>query len=267
MSESYTYKQLIEWVPSVPPCIVDKVLVTGGRLIMFGKYKSWKSILAMHMGMCISTGTPWFGYKTEKTKVHVIQSEISMADYRTRVWKYAIGNGLHDAVFKEKNILFKHEPYLKIDTGYGINSLEKDLLASGSRVLILDPLYKAVSGHITDTFDVSKLTDNLDLLRDRVPNLTVIVVHHTRKTVNVNGEPQDMGSEEMIGSSYLANWCDSAVSIKIESEMSENFRLNFTCMRHLDVAPNPVEGHVSRVDLKVHHHRTLITPDELPHEY
>lgn len=242
-----TVQSLINWKPPVRKSIIEQgVLLPETQLILFGPSKSWKSILANHTAFCIANGDNWLGFKTSKCVVFRYQIELPRAVDRRRVIKYSTGaeGRLYDS--KPKNLYFKTNTYIKMDSTFGIASLDKDIQEILNRhpnehlVVIIDPLYKIMSGRITDEYDVRKLTDNLDILKNKYA-LTWIIVHHTRLTrILQDGSEVDLGAEDMLGSAVLTWWCDTAVKLKVLNPHSgrDKIRLTFEIPRHAeDVLP------------------------------
>jgi len=246
-----TIRELINWQPSEQEAIIEGgILLPQTRMIVFGPAKAWKSMLALHTSFVLSTGSDWFGYKTTKCLPFKLQVELPKAVDRARVIKYS--NNL-----RPPNLLFKTANYLKLDSGYGANALDKDLQQIENRfpgqqiVLILDPLYKLLSGHITDEYDARKLLDNLDVAKEQ-HNLTIIIIHHSRLTrVDSSGNIVNLGAEEMMGSSYLNNWCDTAIEVKLLNPHTgaNRVRISFELARHAESILPPFELEWSRATL------------------
>jgi len=144
------------------------------------------------------------------------QVEIPKALDRTRVAKYA--NGVNSY---PPNVMFKTATYVKIDSTYGQRELDKDLQIVQQRVpnqhmvLILDPVYMLMAGHISDEYDVKKFQSNLDELKAKY-SMSIILIHHSRLTrVDTSGNVIDLGPEEAMGSSYWNNWLDTMIRVKV----------------------------------------------------
>jgi len=259
-------EELIAWnPPSQKEIISDGILLPETCMIIFGSAKSWKSNLALHTAYCIATGSSWFGFHTTKSAVFKYQVEIPKALERKRVMKYLDGN-------RPKSMLFKTAPYSKIDTGYGRGSLEKDILLAKERcpgthlVLILDPVYLLISGHISDDYDIKRLLDNLNEVKAK-HSLSLILIHHSHKTrVDSSGQIIDLGSEEIMGSSYFNNWADTMVKLKLLNPYrgANKVELTFGLVRHAENMLPILEIEWSRRSL----HPTVtkrsdIAPDEV----
>ena len=125
-----TLAELDAWKAPYQKYIIDNgILVPGTKLILFGRYQTWKSMLAVHTASCIATGRDWFGYRTSKSPCYVLQIENPQAQFKERTMKYAKGNNLDLNI---SNLWLCTEPYIKLDKGFGIAELDKELSRTGN---------------------------------------------------------------------------------------------------------------------------------------
>lgn len=268
MSTIDTVQSLFNWKPPVRKSIIEQgVLLPETQMILFGPSKSWKSILANHTAFCIANGDNWFGFKTAKCVVFRYQIELPKAVDRRRVVKYSAGAEGRLSDNKPKNLYFKTNTYIKLDSTFGLASLDKDIQEILTKhpnehlVLIIDPLYKIMSGRITDEYDVRKLTDNLDILKNKY-GLTLILVHHTRLTrILQDGSEIDLGAEDMLGSAVLTWWCDIALKLRVLNPRTgrDKIRMTFEIPRHAEDVLPILEFKWDRTNLQFN-----VTKRELP---
>jgi RecA-family ATPase len=227
-----TLAELKAWVPPYQQYVIDHgILVPGTKMIIFGKFQTWKSMLSNYTGFCIAEGVPWFGYRTHKTPTYLLQIENPQAQNRERVLKIAEGNSI-----QSDNIWFCTEPYIKLDKGFGIAELDKELSRTGARVLIVDPIYKVVSGRMTDEWDMRQFMDRMDLLMDKY-KFSLILVHHDRKMQLIDGKYMSSGAEDMFGTSIFIDWCDTSIRTQLTGTDGE-ILLSFEKVRHSqDIIP------------------------------
>ena len=238
-----TLKQLADWNPPDVKSIIDKgILLPQTRLILYGPYKSWKSLSVMDIAFCIAEGRPWHTYDTSPCRVLLIQIEIPRREFRKRVLKYANGNNSWP-----EQLLFCTQPYLKLDHSFGMTAMENALRQYHPEVLIIDPIYKVISGDISNSYDVMKFLDNMDILMNKY-GCAIILVSHTRKPIMTVDGPMDRGTDELMGSSYLANWCDTAIGVKVLSDAAIQYE--FATMRHAEEELKPLRVKVNRTKLR-----------------
>ncbi len=217
--------QLRQWQPPYRPdaIIEEGILLPGTVLMMFGAAGTWKTMNSMHLAFCIARGDSWFGYQTTPATVYVHQVELPKLLFKERVEKYSSGvNGLYNIFFKTP------QDDVLLDTTFGVGQLQKDIDEVMRRapdsslplVIILDPLYLHMQGHISDEYEVKKFQSNINAIRKKY-NATFVVVHHSRLTrVDNEGKVVDLGAEEIMGSSYWNNWLDTIVRIKVTNPFS-----------------------------------------------
>jgi RecA-family ATPase len=237
VGEIESLKQLIAWQPpSFDSIIGEGIMLPETRMLIFGAAKSWKSMLAIHTGFTLSQGLDWFGYKTAQCTVFLLQVELPKAAYRKRVVKYSY----QQQQFPD-NLFFKTEHRLKVDTGFGLASLERDMERishfpnCGHILLIIDPVYMLMSGHISDAYDTQKLLDNIDIIREKY-HCSIILIHHAGKQVINDTGFVDRGAEAMMGSSYLNNWCDTAIRMDCKNPFTGGnlIDISFELVRHAE---------------------------------
>jgi RecA-family ATPase len=237
-----TTKELLSWTPpKVQEVISSGLLLPGSRMILFGRWGSWKSMLSMHMGFCTALGRPWLGFNTTVSSTLILQVEIPRAQLQKRVAKYVAGN---QVLTLPDNLWFLTEPFIKLDKGIGISKLDAVLSIYRPRVLIIDPIYKVLSSDITRGYDVQSFLDNLDELIAK-HSLSIVLVGHTRKPI-----PTENGSDlghELIGSSYFQDWCDTLVNVYAEGDV---LTLTIPKCRHAEEELQPFQVIVDRNNIR-----------------
>lgn len=225
--------------------------------MMFGAAGTWKTMNSMHLAFCIARGDQWFGYRTSQATVYVHQVELPKLLFKERVEKYSSGvNSLYNIFFKTP------QDDVLLDTTFGLGQLQKDIdevlrRAPDSKhplVIVLDPLYLHMHGHISDEYEVKKFQSNINSLRKKY-NATFVIIHHSRLTrVNNEGSIVDLGAEEMMGSSYWNNWLDTIVRVRITNPFSGGNLVQFS----FDKTRN---SHRFLPGFKVKWHRETLSPE------
>lgn len=234
--------QLRQWQPPYrPDAIIDEGLLLPGTVMMlFGAAGTWKTMSSAHIAFCIATGVPWFGFKTQPATVLAHQVELPKLLFKNRIIKYADGNKK-----ATQNIFFQTpQDEVLLDTTMGTSALAKSVEEVKRRaadpalpvVVILDPLYMHMAGHISDEYDTRKFQRNVNELR-RNYDLTFIIIHHSRLTrVDNTGAVVDLGAEEIMGSSYWNNWLDTILRVKVTNPFngSDTIQNQFGKTRNAD---------------------------------
>lgn len=266
----YTIQDQLAWQP--PPItriIHEGVLNSKSRMLIFGDEGSWKSILALHTAHSIARGSRWLGFRTTTSNVFKLQAEMPMYMDRERTEKYCIGSkelfiarsspvadtdendSLADATLAyayPERVISRTERSIHIDDAFGFQSLKDNIysciqhLPSASMVIILDPLFKLFGKDLSSEVDVKPMLENIDRLLEDT-NSSIIIVHHTRKSVTDDkGRPVDLGSQDATGSRALVRWVDTILRVDpIQSD--ETFtRVALTFTKHRNS-----EGYLPRI--------------------
>lgn len=240
-------KEYLNWTPPyIPQIIAGGIMELQTRMIIFGDPKSWKSMLTLHTGFCLANGIDWFGFKTERCIVYKLQLELPMHIDHQRFIKYSsnlIVPNHRDPI----NFLHHTDNYMKLDSLHGYNKLAQDCerireqYPSLPMVIILDPLYKMTIGHLADEYDMKKLFDNVDMLKDKF-RASVIIIHHSRKTtLNEKSQVLDRGAEEASGTRFLSGWCDTMIKTTLlnPNGRKDKVKVSFSVTRNAtDVLSN-----------------------------
>lgn len=235
--EALNVEQILNYqLPKLTPIIDNALLYPATRLFLYGSQKSLKSMLAVDMAFSIAMGTSWLGYKTKRSRVLYVQMELPLPMFKDRLVQYCQGMIVPD------NLYFLCEPKIKLDRSSGLEALENVLAVTLPDVLIIDPLYKIISGDISSHQPVNYLQDNLDGLRDKYRMALVIVCHTRQAQLDREGNPIDQGSAEIMGSSNWPNWADATIRVRREGEFSPDVTLSFQDMRYATEEMYPVRA-------------------------
>jgi len=230
--------------PHIQQLIGNGILIPQGKIIIFGPYKSWKSMTSIDLAFKLSTGKPWLGFTTTLSTVLIIQLEIPKAAYQTRVNKYAFGNKLNPST----NLYLMTTRNLKLDKGWGLALLEQWIIATQAQVVIIDPIYKVVSGRLTDEYDVRQFTDRMDEIIEK-HRVSVVLLHHEGKDWVIEGERYDRGADASFGSAVFGWWCDSSIELRTISEGSNIVTMSFPLLRLAEDDIKPIQVTINRSNL------------------
>jgi RecA-family ATPase len=223
---THNVQEILTWQPPhIDPIIDHGILLPGTRLVLYGIYKAWKSMVAMDLAFCIATGSKWLGFQTNTSDVLFFQWEIPHALLRDRIQKYAKSHSSFPT-----NLTFVTPHFLKLDRDHGLAILKQYLDRYRPKVIVIDPIYRSLTGDISSAYDMTRFLDNLDLLIAQY-SIAIILVHHERKyQFDQAGQPILHGSQDMMGSSYIPNWLDTAIQLDRLTDV--DIKLTFSTMRH-----------------------------------
>lgn len=202
--------------PPLSPEIIHGLLRKGHKFLLSGASKSGKSYALIELAIAFSQGTEWFGFKCEKAKVCYINLEI---DRPSAIDRFAI---ITDALKIERRIINniklinlrgKAKPLNEL-----VPELVKDLRDSQIDVIIIDPIYKVITGDENNATEMAQFCNQFDILCDKL-HATVIYAHHHSKGTQGGKSAQDRAS----GSGVFARDPDAIMDI-VELEVDDDFK-------------------------------------------
>jgi RecA-family ATPase len=202
--------------PPLAPEIIRGLLRKGHKFLLSGASKSGKSFALIELAIAFSQGTEWFGFKCEKAKVCYINLEI---DRPSAIDRFGI---ITDALkidrrvienIKLINLRGKAKPLNEL-----VPELVKDLRDSQIDVIIIDPIYKVITGDENNATEMAQFCNQFDILCDKL-HTTVIYAHHHSKGTQGGKNAQDRAS----GSGVFARDPDAIMDI-VELEVDDDFK-------------------------------------------
>jgi RecA-family ATPase len=175
----------------------------------------------------------------------MLQAELPKAMFRERIEQLVnlSKNGL-----KKSDIQFATVLDMKLNKQAGAAVLTSAVKQLQLNLLIIDPLYKVLSGNVSDWDEMSKLCDNLDNIC-RTLNCSIWLVHHRRKSQLQDGHVVDLGTDELIGSSQLKDWMDTCLRLDWYNKSADLLKLTFSKCRNSRTRLHPTIVRFNRQDL------------------
>ena len=168
-------------------------------MIIYGRYKTLKSMTLLGMARSIAAGKPWMGFKTPEqgSRVIYLQLEIPHPLLHKRMTKMETA---WDAVDRKElldrvrnNMYIWTEPLLKLDRAEGIGTIKHYVEMIEPAVVMIDPIYKTISGNILDPNHVREVCDQVDVMLSEF-EVSVVFAHHARKSAISEDSSFDLGS-------------------------------------------------------------------------
>jgi putative DNA primase/helicase len=187
----------VTWDIPRPQFYIKDILPKQGSMLLYGSPKIGKSWMAMQMGLCISLGEVFLGFRTEQAKVIIVQFEISPSAY---FWR------LRDMIGR-----FQLQPGMLYEASPGYMSLERDevfnpfaaaMVALAPQVIILDCLAACFSGDENSSQDMASFINKMEILKANT-GASLVIVHHDNKNL------LSTGVNKARGHSRLTGWVDT----------------------------------------------------------
>ena len=211
-------------------------IISGGILpdeckaVLYGIFKAGKSTLLRYVGLCCAGGIPLFGdpvFTTRQVKVLNIQLEIPEKGYVMKLRESALSK----VEEPRRNYFFSSSFWLKLDTSEGAEKLEEEIKIIKPELVIVDPLYKTLSGSENSAQDLTVVFDVIDKLMER-HHFAFLFSSQARKSIILQKIGKvDMGDEEIRGHTVIPGWVDSIIGLRHTGGASNERVLSFT-LRH-----------------------------------
>jgi hypothetical protein len=160
----------------LPMEIIEKLLYRGGKLLIAGGSKSYKTFTLLHFAYCVANGLNWWKWKTVKSRVLFINFELfegEIANRFDRIQK-AVGEGNQDLI-RVANLRGRLKTVEDLQRWVAV------IKEQGYRLIIIDPAYKLLKGRSEN--DASEIADLLNKVESigRRANVAIAIAHHFAK--------------------------------------------------------------------------------------
>ena len=207
-------------LPKPPLELIEGVVRVGHKMMISGASKSGKSFLLMELAIALSEGMKWLGFQCKKSKVLYINLEIDRPSFINRFIQ----------IYEAMKLKPKHNHDISIWNLRG-EAMPLDKLAPilirrvvrrGYDAIIIDPIYKVITGDENNASDMGAFTNLFDKICKET-GCAVIFSHHHSKGPQGFKRAMDRAS----GSGVFARDPDALVDL-IELNITEDFRRKHT---------------------------------------
>jgi hypothetical protein len=247
-----SYSQLMREQIDEPEVLIGGILHRGGKLLLGGGSKSFKSWALIDLSLSIFTGTEWWGQKCNQAKVLFINFEIQEWSFRNRLADVVKAKGLTEEQVRDFDVwtLRGHAADLTLIRPM----IEKHIEGKGYQAIVLDPNYMLMGERDENNAgDMASLMNEFEALAVR-HNLSVILSHHFSKGNKSGSESIDRFS----GSGVFARNPDTLVVLTAHEEDERSF----TCEITLRNFP-PVDSFVIQWSYPLFKANYALNPDKL----
>ena len=202
--------------PPLAPVLIDGVLRRGHKMLIAGPSKAGKSFALMEMTISIAEGIPWFGFNCEMGKVLYLNMELDRPSAYKRF----------KDIYQAMGIPPKHLENISIWNMRGhsipMDKLTPKLIRRAQKekfdAVIIDPIYKVLTGSENDAEQMAKFTNNFDKVAMEL-GTSVIYCHHHSKGAQGGKSSMDRSS----GSGVFARDPDAILDL-IELDVTKSLR-------------------------------------------
>ena len=216
LPEFESLADMFEEDPQLAPVLIDGVLRRGHKMLIAGPSKAGKSFALMEMCIAIAEGIPWFGFNCERGKVLYINMELDRPSAYKRFKDIYQGMNVPPNHLKNISIWNMRGHSIPMDklTPKLIRRAQKEKFDA----VIIDPIYKVLTGSENDAEQMAKFTNNFDKVAAEL-GTSVIYCHHHSKGAQGGKSSMDRSS----GSGVFARDPDAILDL-IELEVTDSLR-------------------------------------------
>jgi len=209
----------------LPSDIIDGVLHKGGKMVLGGSSKSYKTWLQIDLAVAIATGTECLnGYATEKGRVLFVNFELPAAFFHHRLQQ----------VCAEKNVTIKPRMIDILNLRGRIfewNKLQPQIPPDVYSLIILDPSYKLLLGRDENKAgDIASLVNEFKMLSVRTGAAVLFGAHYPK-----GNQAQKESIDRLAGSGVFSRDPDTILTFtQHEDYNAENrcFSVEMTLRNH-----------------------------------
>lgn len=201
-------------LPELAPPLIDGVLRQGHKMLLAGPSKAGKSFALIGMCVSIAEGLPWFGWECAQGRVLYVNLELDRASclHRFKDVYEAMRTTPHNlANIDIWNLRGKSKPMDELAP-----SLIRRALKTRPIAVIIDPIYKVITGDENSADQMASFCNQFDKVADSL-GCAVIYCHHHSKGAQGHKQSRDRAS----GSGVFARDPDALLDM-IELHVNED---------------------------------------------
>ena len=200
-------------MPDLSPVLIDGILRQGHKMLIAGPSKAGKSFSLINLCISIAEGVPWLGFNCEQGRVLYVNLELDRASclHRFRDEYTALGVAPENlSNIDIWNLRGKCKPMDKLTP-----SLIRRALKTRPIAIVIDPIYKVITGDENSAEQMSKFCNQFDKIATEI-GCSVIYCHHHSKGDQWSKKSMDRAS----GSGVFARDPDAILDL-IELEIKD----------------------------------------------
>ena len=206
--------------PELKEELIGGVLRVGHKLLLSGPSKAGKSFMLMLLAICMAEGLPWLGHPCRMGKVLYVNLELDHASCIRRFID----------LYRALNLKPAHKDNIKIWDLRGravpMNRLAPFLIRrfkpAGLEAVILDPIYKVITGDENDATEMAEFCSYFDRVCLELEAAMVYCHHHSKGA----GAKYSKGADRSSGSGVFARDPDAILDLlelKVEPGMIDRY--------------------------------------------
>lgn len=245
-----TLAEIMAEPPEEAQFLIDQgILPKGGRLLIAGKPKVGKSIMADNLALSCASGIPFLGRFAIDSgdplrpgiRTLLLDRELSKRSLFDRMGALMKGRPGYQAAVE--NLLIDHDHLIRLDQKESYDLLMRLVETNGAEIVILDTAYKFLGGDVESSAALMKAFDVLDRVIHNT-GTAIVMTHHLKKGQGGRGkENTDVADPDGVAGSFLwTGWPNATILLNYMNRSVENpynSVATFTAFRDA-AAPDPL---------------------------
>lgn len=178
-------------MPELAPCLIDGVLRQGHKMLLTGPSKAGKSFALIELCIAIAEGRDWLGLPCRRGRVLYVNLELDRASCLHRF------RNVYEAKGWTPRSLSNIEIWNLRGSAVPMDKLAPKLIRRAARkgfiAVVVDPIYKVITGDENDAYQMSIFCNQFDLVCRKL-GASVIICHHHSKGFQGSKRSRDRGS-------------------------------------------------------------------------
>ena len=206
--------------PKLPDELIKGVLRCGHKMLISGSSKAGKSFLLMELCIALAEGKPWLGFPCKQGRVLYVNLEIDPASCINRFMK--IYEALHLSMKHMDNIVIWNLRGFAVPLDRLVPKLIRRVKDSGYSAVIIDPIYKVITGDENNASDMAAFCNQFDKICAETGCATIYCHHHSK-----GAQGGKRAIDRASGSGVFARDPDAQldmIQLELDDDLSNNVR-------------------------------------------
>lgn len=216
--------------PQMAEEVIEGILRRGHKMLIAGASKAGKSFLLMELCVALNSGLKWLKWKCTECKVLYINLEIDKNSCRDRFIKIMNAMNVTGGL---KNVDLENLRGMAAPMDKLVDKLIFMAKDAHYDIIIIDPIYKVITGDENSASDMAHFTNQFDKLAQAL-GCAVIYCHHHSKGAQADKRVADRAS----GSGVFSRDADALldmIELEIPSEIRHQIFADRVCQRIIEL--------------------------------
>ena len=233
-------------LPDLQECLIEGILRKGHKMLVSGPSKAGKSFLLLELVVAIAEGKRWINWQCKQGRVLYVNLELDRASCLHRLKDIYDTHGIAKPTTANIDVWNLRGKSLPMDDL--APRLIRRALKRGYSAVIIDPIYKVITGDENSADQMAKFCNQFDKVCAEL-QCAVIYCHHHSKGDQGQKRAQDRAS----GSGVFARDPDALidmVELEIDEKRREQIKYQFRVKRLQKLLDAEAEGWRNGLDME-----------------